>query len=243
MRWRSHEQSSGLFVHTCLLYTSTLHLPVTPDTKGLLNDQTFSQMKPGARLLNFARGDLVDEAALKSALDAGRVAAYVTDFPTAGLLADDRCVCLPHLGASTPESEDNCAVMAARELSDYLRNGNIANSVNFPAVSMPRSAGARICVIHKNVPGLLAAITDAAGAAKLNIENLTNKSRGAYAYTMLDTSCLLYTSGAFLFRAQRHPLQTLHFRFAVPRLIRQGRPLPHGPHNVICRYASKLHSN
>ena len=166
----------------------TLHLPVTPDTKGLLNDRTFSQMKPGARLLNFARGELVDEAALKNALDAGRVAAYVTDFPTAGLLGDERCVCVPHLGASTPESEDNCAVMAARELSDYLRNGNIANSVNFPAVSMPRSAGARICVIHKNVPGLLAAITDAAGAAKLNIENLTNKSRGAYAYTMLDTS-------------------------------------------------------
>ena len=101
------------------------------------------------------------------------------------------CVCLPHLGASTPESEENCAVMAAQELSDYLLDGNIRNSVNFPSVSMPRGEGNRICVIHKNVPGMLAAITDVANKAGLNIENMTNKSRGDYAYTMLDVTGLV----------------------------------------------------
>ena len=164
----------------------TLHLPVTADTRGLLNAEAFAGMKSGARVLNFARGELVDENALLAALDAGTVAAYVTDFPSPALAGDSRCVCLPHLGASTPESEDNCAVMAARQLADYLLNGNIRNSVNFPDVSMPRAGGARVCVIHKNVPGVLAAITDAASAAGLNIENMTNKSRAAWAYTMLD---------------------------------------------------------
>lgn len=166
----------------------TLHLPVTADTKELLNEAALAACKPGVRILNFARAELVDTAALLAALDAGQAAAYVTDFACEALLAQENCVCLPHLGASTPESEDNCAVMAADELRDYLCNGNIVNSVNFPNLAMPRTGGARVCVIHKNVPGMLAVITDAAGKAKVNIENLTNKSKGAYAYTVLDAA-------------------------------------------------------
>ena len=125
---------------------------------------------------------------VRAALESGRCARYVTDFPTPETLALPGCVCIPHLGASTPESEENCAVMAARQLRDYLLDGNIANSVNFPAVSMPRAGAARVCVIHRNVPGILAGITQAATAAKLNIENMANKSKGEWAYTMLDLS-------------------------------------------------------
>lgn len=164
----------------------TLHLPVTAETKGFVNDSLIAQMKHGVRILNFARGELVDTGAMVTALKTGRVASYVCDFPSEELLGAEGAVCIPHLGASTPESEDNCAVMAADELSDYLINGNITNSVNFPAVSMPRAGGSRVCVVHRNVPGILAAITDVASKAGLNIDNLTNKSRGEYAYTMLD---------------------------------------------------------
>ena len=166
----------------------TLHIPLTPDTNEMVDAKLLSQMKHGAHILNFARGELVNNRDMVAALKAGRVSAYVCDFPTEELFGVEGCVCLPHLGASTPESEENCAVMAAEELSDYLLNGNIANSVNFPAVSMPRGAGSRICVIHKNVPGMLAAITDVANKVSLNIENMTNKSRGDFAYTMLDMS-------------------------------------------------------
>lgn len=169
----------------------TLHIPATADTKGMVNAKLISQMKHGVRILNFARGELVNNMDLISALKSGRVGAYVCDFPCEELLGVEGCVCLPHLGASTPESEENCAVMAAQELSDYLLDGNIRNSVNFPSVSMPRGEGNRICVIHKNVPGMLAAITDVANKAGLNIENMTNKSRGDYAYTMLDVTGLV----------------------------------------------------
>ncbi len=169
----------------------TLHIPATADTKGMVNAKLISQMKHGVRILNFARGELVNNVDLISALKSGRVGAYVCDFPCEELLGVEGCVCLPHLGASTPESEENCAVMAAQELSDYLLDGNIRNSVNFPSVSMPRGEGNRICVIHKNVPGMLAAITDVANKAGLNIENMTNKSRGDYAYTMLDVTGLV----------------------------------------------------
>lgn len=166
----------------------TLHIPATKDTTGFVNDSLLAQMKHGVRILNFARGELVDTGAMVTALKTGRVACYVTDFPSEALLAAEGAVCLPHLGASTPESEDNCAVMAADELGDYLLNGNIKNSVNLPGVSMPRSGGSRVCVVHRNIPGILAAITDVAGKAGLNIENMTNKSRGDYAYTMLDVA-------------------------------------------------------
>lgn len=166
----------------------TLHLPATKDTMGMLDTAAFAQMKQGVRILNFARAELASVPALAQALESGRCARYVTDFPTPETLALPGCVCIPHLGASTPESEENCAVMAARQLRDYLLDGNIANSVNFPAVSMPRTGAARVCVIHRNVPGILAGITQAATAAKLNIENMANKSKGQWAYTMLDLS-------------------------------------------------------
>lgn len=167
----------------------TLHIPATKETKGFINDRTLAQMKHGVRILNFARSELVNSADMTAALKSGRVAAYVVDFPTEEMLDVEGCLCIPHLGASTPESEDNCAVMAVDQLSDYLLNGNIKNSVNLPDMSLPRSStGSRICVVHKNVPGILAGITDTASKAGQNIENLVNKSKKDYAYTMLDAS-------------------------------------------------------
>lgn len=166
----------------------TVHIPATGDTKGFINDALLAQMKHGVRILNFSRGELVNTADMIGALKTGRVGAYVTDFPCDALLDVEGCVCIPHLGASTPESEDNCAVMAANQMSDYLLNGNIVNSVNFPCVTMPRASGSRVCVIHKNLPGILASVTDIAGKANLNIDNMVNKSKNENAYTMLDIS-------------------------------------------------------
>ncbi len=166
----------------------TLHLPVNDQTKGFIGAAALSVCKHGIRILNFARGELVDNNALLPALASGRVAAYVTDFPCDQLLGVPGVTCIPHLGASTPESEENCAVMAADELADYLLNGNITNSVNLPAVSQARAGDRRICVIHKNEPGLISGITALTTAAALNIENMVNKSRGNMAYTMLDAT-------------------------------------------------------
>lgn len=164
----------------------TIHVPLTPDTKNLVNAEAIAKMKTGVRILNFARGGLVNSTDLKAALESGKVAAYVTDFPSDDVLDVDGVIAIPHLGASTPESEDNCATMAARELIDYIENGNIENSVNLPEISMPRSGEKRICVIHKNIPNMLTAITGIFANDGINIENLLNKSRGDYAYTMLD---------------------------------------------------------
>ncbi|MFV0412182.1 MAG: phosphoglycerate dehydrogenase [Oscillospiraceae bacterium] len=166
----------------------TLHLPVNKDTKNFINAEVLGQTKQGVRILNFARGELVDDAAILASLKNGHVGAYVTDFPNAGLIGQPGVLCIPHLGASTPESEDNCAVMAADQLKDYLLNGNITNSVNLPSVTMPRAGNARFCVVHKNVQGTLAALTGILNGAGLNIENLTNKSKGDYAYTLMDVS-------------------------------------------------------
>ncbi len=166
----------------------TVHVPLTPDTKGMINDQSIAQMKSGVRLLNFARGDLVNSADVIAALANGKVAAYVTDFPSDDLLGVEGVIAIPHLGASTQESEDNCAVMAARELVDYLENGNIVNSVNMPTVSMPRTTDARICVLHRNVPSVLANISGVVSANGLNIEKMNNQSKKDYAYTLLDVS-------------------------------------------------------
>ena len=166
----------------------TLHLPLNNQTRGFLNATTLAGCKPGVRVLNFARGELVDNAAILGALEQGKVATYVTDFPCEELLGVPGVVALPHLGASTPESEDNCAVMAAEEIADYLLNGNIANSVNLPNVSQPRAAGRRICVIHKNEPGLISAITTVTTQAGRNIETMVNKSKKEMAYTMLDAT-------------------------------------------------------
>ena len=164
----------------------TLHVPLNDATKKLVNADSIAMMKNGVRILNFARGGLVDTPAMKAALESGKVASYVTDFPDDDLLCTDGVIAIPHLGASTPESEDNCATMAASELIDYIENGNIVNSVNLPEITMPRSGDKRICVIHKNIPNMLTAITGAVATGTVNIENLLNKSRGDYAYTMVD---------------------------------------------------------
>lgn len=167
----------------------TLHLPQTKDTKGMVNGDSIQKMKDGVRILNFARGALVDSPALLKALEKGKVAAYATDFPTDSMLGTEGIVALPHLGASTPESEDNCAVMAVDQIKDYLENGNILNSVNLPSISMAREAGTkRICIIHKNVPNTIALFASTCGEAGINIENMQSKSKGEYAYTILDVS-------------------------------------------------------
>ena len=167
----------------------TLHLPQTKDTKGMVNGDSIQKMKDGVRILNFARGALVDAPALLEALEKGKAAAYATDFPTDSMLGTEGIVALPHLGASTPESEDNCAVMAVDQIKDYLENGNILNSVNLPSISMARETGTkRICIIHKNVPNTIALFASTCGEAGINIENMQSKSKGEYAYTILDVS-------------------------------------------------------
>ncbi len=164
----------------------TIHVPLTDATKNLVNADTLAKCKDGVRILNFARGGLVNNDDIKAALESGKVAAYVTDFPSDDILGVDGVIAIPHLGASTPESEDNCAGMAAKELIDYIENGNIVNSVNLPEITMPRSGENRVCVIHKNIPNMLTAITGIFAGDNINIENLLNKSRSDYAYTMLD---------------------------------------------------------
>lgn len=164
----------------------SLHVPATKDTKGMICAETIAKMKDGVRLINLSRADLVNAADVAEAMKSGKMAAYVTDFPTAEVLAIPGVVAIPHLGASTEESEDNCAVMAALELDDYLTNGNIKNSVNYPAVAMARSGDVRICCLHENIPEVLSKITKVVSADGANIENMTNKSRGGVAYTMVD---------------------------------------------------------
>ena len=166
----------------------TIHVPYLPSTKNTINAQTLAMCKDGVRVLNFARGELVDNFALLDALGTGKVAQYFCDFPAEELLGVKGVYCTPHLGASTPESETNCAVMAANELSDYLKNGNITHSVNLPDVSQPRVGGKRICIIHRNEPGAISAITGILTTANLNIENMVNKGRKNVAYTMLDVT-------------------------------------------------------
>ena len=166
----------------------TLHVPATKDTKNMICAESIAKMKDGVKIINLSRADLVNAGELKAALAEGKVSAYVTDFPTEEVINTPGVVAIPHLGASTEESEDNCAVMAARELDDYLKNGNIKNSVNYPNVEMPRSGAARICVLHQNVPSILTKITAAVADEGLNIENMTNKSKGENAYTVLDVS-------------------------------------------------------
>ena len=166
----------------------TLHVPATKDTKNMICTANIAKMKDGVKLINLSRADLVCTEELKEALEAGKVARYVTDFPTEAVLTLPNTVAIPHLGASTAESEDNCAVMAARQLDDYLKNGNIRNSVNFPNLEMPRSGVARICVLHSNVPAVLTKITAAMADEGINIENMTNKSKGDNAYTVLDVA-------------------------------------------------------
>ena len=164
----------------------TIHIHFTPQTRHMIDGEAIAHMKNGVRFINMARGEIVDDEAMLSALDIGKVATYVTDFPTNKLVRSPHVVAMPHLGASTPESEQNCAVMAVRELKDYLESGNIRNSVNFPQVMMERTGVMRLCIIHKNVPAMLANITTLLSKDGVNVENLSNKSKGDYAYTMVD---------------------------------------------------------
>ena len=166
----------------------TLHVPSTPTTKNMICADTIAMMKDGVRIINLSRADLVNAADMKAALESGKVAAYVTDFPTEDILGIDGVVAIPHLGASTAESEDNCAVMAAQQLVDYLENGNIKNSVNFPNVSSPKTDDTRICVLHANVPTIIQQITSVLAELGVNIENYLNKSKGDNAYSMIDVS-------------------------------------------------------
>lgn len=162
----------------------TLHVPYNKETAGFINTSSISMMKTGVRILNFARGELVEENDMLEALKERQVKVYLTDFPTDAMICNPSVVAFPHLGASTPESEDNCARMAAVQIIDYLENGNIKNSVNLPEASMPKSKFVRVCIIHKNVKAIISQISST--LASLNIENMMNKSRGDYAYTMID---------------------------------------------------------
>lgn len=164
----------------------TLHVPLTPDTKQLICTDSIDKMKNTVRILNFARGDLADSQAVVAALEEGKMAAYVTDFPSADIIGIDGVIAIPHLGASTPESEENCASMGASELIDYLENGNIKNSVNLPAVSMAKSGVSRISVIHKNQPNMIATITDTISRDGINIASFEDKNRGEIAYSIID---------------------------------------------------------
>lgn len=164
----------------------TIHVPLTPNTRNYVSRDLLKHCKPTAMLLNFARGELVDTPAVLEALEEGRLAKYIVDFPTEEVIGRKNVIAIPHLGASTPEAEENCAVMAARELKDYLENGNILHSVNFPECVLPRSGSMRICIIHQNVPNMVGRITALLAERNANITNMMNKSRGNIAYTMLD---------------------------------------------------------
>ena len=166
----------------------TIHVPYMAETKDYLNADNIAKMKDGVRILNFARGELVNTPAVLAGIASGKVAAYVTDFPNDDLLGVDGVIALPHLGASTPESEDNCARMAAEELVRFLTTGAIVNSVNFPTVELPPVAGGRLCVIHQNVPSMLSQISAKVNESGQNIETMVNKSKKDYAYTVLDTA-------------------------------------------------------
>ena len=166
----------------------TVHVPLNGETKHMIDAGALEKMKDGVRLLNFSRGELVDTGAILPALEKGKVSAYATDFPSDDILGVEGVVAIPHLGASTPESEDNCAVMAVEQMREFLENGIIINSVNLPALSMARDGNARLCIIHRNMPNTISAFTSACGDAGINIENMMSKSKGDYAYTILDVS-------------------------------------------------------
>lgn len=165
----------------------TLHIPSTPDTRGMINAEAIAKMKDGVKIINLSRADLVNVPDLKEALASGKVSCYVTDFPTEETINCEGIITTPHLGASTNESEDNCAVMAAHQLSDFLLNGNIKNSVNYPSIEMPRSTLSRLVVLHKNVPNMISTITGKISDEGINIEHMANRSKGNYACTMVDT--------------------------------------------------------
>lgn len=164
----------------------SINIPYNENTHHMLDEKAFSQMRSGVRIINESRAEVVDDDAMLAALESGRVAKYITDFPNEKILGGKNVIALPHLGACTPESEDRCAEMAARQLYEYLKNGNIVNSVNLPAAKLERMGVCRLCVIHHNVPGMINRILDLITAKNINIEHMINKPRGRYAYTMID---------------------------------------------------------
>ncbi len=166
----------------------TIHVPLTPDTKGVINAESIAKMKDGVRIMNFSRADLVISADILKGIADKKIACYVTDFATDDILGEEGVIAIPHLGASTPESEDNCAMMAADEIKDFLENGNIKNSVTLPNVSMPKSGAARVCVIHKNVPNMISSICAKLSESGNNIEAMANQSKKDYSYMILDTA-------------------------------------------------------
>lgn len=166
----------------------TLQIPLMTETKGFINSEKIKLMKDGVKILNFARGELVVDADIKSAIETGKVDAYFTDFPNAELLKMDKVVAIPHLGASTNESEVNCAIMAAEQIRNFFENGNIRNSVNFPAAEMDRNNGARLLVTNKNIPSIISQISTILAQAGINIDNMLNKNKGEIAYNIIDIS-------------------------------------------------------
>lgn len=167
----------------------TVHVPETPDTKGFINASTIKTMKDGVKIINIARGGLVNNEDVLAALNSGKVSCMVTDFAAEELLGNDKVICMPHLGASTPEAEENCAVMAVKELRDFLERGNISNSVNFPRTYLDSpipTGGTRLCISNKNVSGVVSKFTSVLGDANLNIQSIVNQSRNDLAYNLID---------------------------------------------------------
>ena len=184
-KWVKNAQNMDTIFSECDYIT--LHAPSTPETKAMINQESIAKMKDGVRIINFARADLVDSQAVLEGIQKGKIKKYITDFATEDIIDQKDVIVMPHLGASTPESEDNCAIMAVKEMQDYLENGNITHSVNLPSVHEPRTTKYRICLIHKNVPNMLAQFATLFANKHINIENMVNKAKGEYAYTMIDT--------------------------------------------------------
>ena len=184
-KWVKNAQNMDTIFSECDYIT--LHAPSTPETKAMINQESIAKMKDGVRIINFARADLVDSQAVLEGIQKGKIKKYITDFVTEDIIDQKDVIVMPHLGASTPESEDNCAIMAVKEMQDYLENGNITHSVNLPSVHEPRTTKYRICLIHKNVPNMLAQFATLFANKHINIENMVNKAKGEYAYTMIDT--------------------------------------------------------
>ena len=189
--WNLHHDVVRAFTIESMLAKAdfiTLQIPLMAETTGFINADKIKQMKCGVKILNFARGELVADADIIAALQEGRVGAYLTDFPNAELLKTEKVLAIPHLGASTNESEVNCAIMAAEQIRNFFENGNIRNSVNFPAAELERNGGARLLVTNKNIPNILSQITTVLAQAGINIDNMLNKNKGDIAYNIIDAS-------------------------------------------------------